>query len=437
MLKLPRPSVDRFRFVILGTVLAALSVAVPAIGQVGDVQGVHDPAIIKAGDSFYVFCTGPGVPMRRSSDLFTWHTVGPTFKEPPKWAADEFRGARAPWAPDISFFNGTYHLYYAVSQFGRNRSVIGLATSKSLDPQSPDYGWTDRGLVIETHQGDDWNAIDPNLVLDENGDPWLVAGSFWSGIKMRRLDRETGLVSDADTKLYSLARRLQSPRAIEAPFMMRHDGFYYLFVSFDACCRGVNSTYKIMVGRSKSITGPFEDLEQHAMTEGGATLVLESQGTVRGPGHCAVLSVDGTDWLVHHFYDAENRGRPRMQIRPLVWDDAGWPLAGEPISAPLGTKPQNKNADLAGPWLHSVDFGEEHKIDLQSDGHLAAPAAEGAAWKIDGRRLTFNWPPTDAQTASTENCFLSDDGMWYVGRDSNGLIVRGHRAVAEKNKSIE
>ncbi len=105
---------------------------------------------------------------------------------------------RAPWAPDISFFNGTYHLYYAVSRFGQNRSAIGLATSKSLDPQSPDYGWNDQGMVIETHQGDNWNAIDPNLVLDENGDPWLAAGSFWTGIKMRRLDRETGKVSESD-----------------------------------------------------------------------------------------------------------------------------------------------------------------------------------------------------------------------------------------------
>ena len=423
-----------FRLLPLSAVLLGLLGARSASAQVGDVQNVHDPVIIKAGDSFYVFCTGPGVPMRQSSDLYTWHTVGPSFKVPPKWAATEFRVRRAPWAPDISFFNGTYHLYYAISQFGRNRSVIGLATSKSLDPKSPDFGWTDHGLVMETHQGDDWNAIDPNLILDENGDPWLVAGSFWSGIKIRRLDRETGLPSDADTKLYSLAQRLQSPRAIEVPFMIRHDGFYYLFVSFDTCCRGVNSTYKIMVGRSKAITGPFEDMDHHPMLEGGAMLVLETQGTVRGPGHCAVLSLDGRDWLVHHFYDAENRGRPTLQIRPIVWDDDSWPLAGQPISGPLGSKPAEKNVDLAGAWLHSVDFGEERKIDMQSDGHIAS--SDGATWKIDGRRLSFNWPAAEPQQASTENCYLSDDGSWYVGRNSAGLVVRGHRPAAE-NKSTE
>src|SRR5262249_27729694 len=150
---------------------------------------------------------------------------------------------------------------------------------------------------------------DPNVVLDEENTPWLVMGSFWTGIKMRRLDPQTGLLSEADSKLYSLASRPERPRAIEAPFMIRHDGTYYLFVSFDRCCAGVNSTYKVMVGRSKSLTGPFVDRDDHAMMEGGATLVLEGQGSVRGPGHCAILTSDGKDWLVHHFYDADNNGR--------------------------------------------------------------------------------------------------------------------------------
>jgi arabinan endo-1,5-alpha-L-arabinosidase len=435
MVKNPLAAVTRLAL-MFGCAIVSQVAATSAYGQVGDVQNVHDPVIIKAGDSFYVFCTGPGIPVRQSSDLYTWHNLGPAFKEPPKWAADEFRGARAPWAPDISFFNGTYHLYYAISQFGRNRSVIGLATSKNLDPQNPDFGWTDRGLVIETHQGDDWNAIDPNLVLDENGDPWLVAGSFWTGIKMRRLDRDTGLPSDSDTKLYSLASRQQSPRAIEGPFIIRHGEFYYLFVSFDQCCRGVNSTYKTLVGRSKSITGPFEDRDHRSMMKGGATLVLQSQGRVRGPGHCAVLSLDGQDWLVHHFYDGENNGQKTLQIRPIIWDDDGWPLAGEPIAGPLGSKVDEKKIDLTGTWLHSLDFGEESKIDIQTDGRVAAPSIDGITWKVDGRRLTLNWPAAGDQKASTENCYLADDGTWFVGRDTSGKIVRGRKAPPEK-KSTE
>jgi hypothetical protein len=171
------------------------------------------------------------------------------------------------------------------------------------------------------------------------------------------------------------------------------------------------------------------------MLEGGASLVLQNQGRVRGPGHCAVLSLDGQDWLVHHFYDGENRGRQTLQIRPIVWDDDGWPLAGEPIAGPLGSKVDEKKIDLAGPWLHSLDFGEESKIEIQSDGRVAAPSIDGIRWKADGRRLTLNWSPTDMQKASVAKCFLSDDGSWFVGRDSEGKIVRGRRPPLEKKTS--
>jgi len=304
-----------------------------AAAQRGEVQGVHDPAIIKQGKVFYLFCTGPGIPIRTSTDLFNWQRSGVVFGEQPTWRGEEFRG-RSMWAPDISHFGGSYYLYYAVSQFGRNRSIIALATNKTLDRDSPDYRWEDQGKVIETQTSDDWNAIDPNIVLDENQMPWLVMGSYWTGIKMRRIDAQTGLLSNADTKLYSLASRPERPRAVEAPFMIRHDGMYYLFVSFDRCCAGANSTYKTMVGRSKAVTGPFVDRENHPMMEGAATLVLEGQGSVRGPGHCAVLSDGSQDWLVHHFYDADNNGRSALQIRPLSWDAQGWPLAGEPITGP-------------------------------------------------------------------------------------------------------
>ena len=152
---------------------------------------------------------------------------------------------------------------------------------------------------------------------------------------MRRIDAQTGLLSEADTRLYSLASRPERPRAVEAPFMIRHGDMYYLFVSFDQCCRGVNSTYKTMVGRSKTVTGPFQDREGRPMMEGAATLVLESQGNVRGPGHCAVLAETGRDWLVHHFYDADHNGQSALQIRPLTWDADGWPVAGEPIREPV------------------------------------------------------------------------------------------------------
>lgn len=303
--------------------------ASPADGQEGDVRRVHDPHIIAADGAYYIFCTGGGIPIRRSKDLIHWERIGTVFDETPAWAKREVPGVRGLWAPDISFFNGRYHLYYSVSTWGKNRSCIGLAVNDTLDPASPKYKWIDQGKVIESTPGrDNWNAIDANVVLDERKEPWLAFGSFWSGIKLRRLDRSTGKLH-SDSRMYSLAAR-PSPGAVEAPFIIRRGEYYYLFVSFDYCGRGVDSTYKIMVGRSKAVTGPYVDRDGKPMTEGGGTLVLGSQGHVRGPGHNSVLVEGDKYWLVHHYYDADLYGVPTLQIRPLNWDKAGWPEAGAP-----------------------------------------------------------------------------------------------------------
>ena len=299
----------------------------------GDLR-VHDPAIMREGEAFYAFSTGGGrrggiVPIRRSADLLKWELCGQVFETMPAWVAGEIPGARGIWAPDISFFNGKYHLYYTVSTFGKNTSAIGLATTKTLEPDTPDCKWADHGLVIRSTQDkDDWNAIDANIAIEEDGKVWLSFGSFWSGIKMRRIDPATGKLSAEDTTLYSLAQR---PRglggangAVEAPFIVHNDGFWYLFVSFDICCRGVDSTYRIMVGRSRKITGPYEDQAGTSMLEGGGVLVLEATtDDWKGPGHCAVLQDGWGDYLVFHAYHGRT-GRAELKISPLLWEN-GWP----------------------------------------------------------------------------------------------------------------
>jgi arabinan endo-1,5-alpha-L-arabinosidase len=300
----------------------------------GDLQ-VHDPVIARCGEVFYVFSTGGGrrggiVPIRRSTDLLRWELCGAVFDSVPAWVAGEIAGVRGIWAPDISFFNGRYHLYYTVSTFGKNSSAIGLATTRTLDPDSPDYGWTDHGMVIRSTQGkDDWNAIDANIAIEADGKVWLSFGSFWSGIKMRRIDPTTGKLSTEDTTLYSLASRPRGPDgangAIEAPFIVRNEGYWYLFVSFDICCRGADSTYKVMVGRSKEITGPYEDRDGTPMLKGGGTLVIEATtDNWKGPGHCAVLQDEWGDYLVFHAYHGQT-GRSELKISPLLWEN-GWPV---------------------------------------------------------------------------------------------------------------
>ncbi len=287
----------------------------------GDVEFTHDPSIIKDGDTWYLFSTANGpdrkgeLPIRCSKDLEHWSHCGYVFDGVPDWIKKESPKTRGLWAPDISYFDGKYHLYYAFSVFGKNTSGIALLTNKTLDPKSPNFHWEDEGLVLESHAEDDFNAIDPNLGIDTQGRAWLAFGSFWSGIKTRRIDRKTGKLSTEDTKLYFLASRkrpdnpLPNPpglpgnwQAIEAPFVAHHNGYYYLFVSFDLCCRGTKSNYKTMVGRSRNITGPYEDADGKAMLEGGGTPLLIGNDRWVGPGGESILQSKKRDIIVFHAY---------------------------------------------------------------------------------------------------------------------------------------
>jgi len=311
----------------------------------GDVAFTHDPSIAKDGKTWYVFATGKTpeggqFAIRCSDDLEHWKRCGQVFDAIPEWVQKRSPGTKDLWAPDVSYENGEYRLYYAYSLFGKNTSGIALAINKTLDPTSPDFKWVDKGLVLESKTEDNFNAIDPNFIRDHKGRDWLAFGSFWDGIKMRRLDKTTGLLSSNDTKLYSLARRTQPPNAapappglppdweaIEAPFIVFHGGYYYLFASWDLCCRGVKSTYKTTVGRAENVTGPYLDESGKPLLEGGGTPVLIGNSRWLGPGGESVwMGPKGDDLVVFHAYDAKT-GRPSMQLSTIDWT-GGWPHVG-------------------------------------------------------------------------------------------------------------
>ena len=301
----------------------------------GDLYPIHDPCIIKAADAFYLFCTTPHadapaqIPWYRSKDLLRWDRGGHVFPEMPAWALQAVHGTQTCWAPDISFYDGQYSLYYACSTFGSNRSVIGLATNTTLDSTDPAYRWQDRGLVLESHPSDDFNALDPARSVDREGRHWLAYGSFWSGLKMLQLDPQTGKPLPG-TQPHNLARRPKAPDAIEAVFIIQRAGNYYLFASFDFCCRGADSSYYTVVGRSKDILGPYLDRTGKSMLDGGGTLVLAAaagEPRWRGPGHIAILRDAGKDYIVYHAYDAAHDGRPTLRIAPLGWTEDNWPVA--------------------------------------------------------------------------------------------------------------
>jgi arabinan endo-1,5-alpha-L-arabinosidase len=293
--------------------------------------GAHDPSMIQVASKYYLFVTGGLLNVRSSTNFTQWANSGNIFSSMPAWIASELGTTITDlWAPDISYTNGVYRVYYAGSVFGANHSVIGLATNTTLDPSAAGYKWVDQGLVIESNKtagADDWNAIDPNLTTDDSGQEWLVFGSFWSGIKLRQIDATTGLLSTSNTTLYALADN----SSIEASSIVSHNGYYYLFVSYGACCKGVNSTYSTMVGRASAITGPYTNRAGAAMSKGNAETMLTTDGRYIGPGGGTAFRDGNLYYYVYHYYDGDANGNPYLMMRPIQWTADDWPMFGDPL----------------------------------------------------------------------------------------------------------
>ncbi|WP_066288312.1 arabinan endo-1,5-alpha-L-arabinosidase [Arthrobacter sp. B6] len=286
----------------------------------------HDPALVKGedGEPWFIYSTGNGrvadgnIQVRRSGDGVNWEYAGEVWQEKPAWLEAAVPGVDNLWAPELYEHDGTWYLYYSASTFGKNRSVIAVATNTTLDPADPAYEWVDRGEVISS-QGERFNAIDPGIAEDEKGTPWMSFGSFWTGLQLVELEWPTGLRAGTEEPVV-IADRKAPPNAIEAPYILPHDGKYYLFFSRDFCCKGPESTYNIAVGRSDSITGPYVDSEGRELLDGGGTPLLATDGGRVGPGG---QSVSGNT-LAFHYYAEELDGAFRLGLLDLEWED-GWP----------------------------------------------------------------------------------------------------------------
>jgi arabinan endo-1,5-alpha-L-arabinosidase len=312
--------------------LAALAVSFSA----GAAQvSVHDPVMAKEGGKYYLFSTGPGITFYSSADMVQWKPEGRVFPGEPAWArraAPSFNDHI--WAPDIQHHNGKFYLYYSVSGFGKNTSGIGVTTNATLDPRAPNYRWEDQGMVLQSVPGRDlWNAIDSNVVEDGKGTAWMTFGSFWSGIKLVKLD-ETWTHLAEPQEWHTIARRERpafladdkaGPAEIEGPFIFKKDGWYFLFVSFGKCCQGANSTYHVMVGRSKDVTGPYLDRSGRDMAQGGGSLVIEGDKDWKALGHNSAYTFDGKDYLVMHAYETADHYKQKLKVMEMKWDKDGWP----------------------------------------------------------------------------------------------------------------
>ena len=395
--------------------------------------GVPDPAAIEArdGSGYYVYATGHGVVIWHSKDLRNWKRIGRVFeRHVPAWSEQAIPGCDGIWAPDIQYMDGRYYLYYSVSTFGSQRSVIGLAVNQTLDPANPSYRWEDRGLVLESRpERSDYNAIDPAMFADDDGKAYLYWGSYWTGIKGVEINRRTGKPPSSQPPNTALARR--SPRGdtpdIEAPFVIKRKGYYYLMASWDFCCAGTDSSYKVVIGRSKKPLGPFTDQDQRPMLDGGGTVMLASDVRWRGPGHNSFLQTRQGDFIVHHTYDANQVRKGRiLQVRPVTWNADGWPEVGNPLSdAAAAARNQKSLPPLVGRWKHMVNDRDQYDIYFEVSGQISGTAGK-SFWKRKDQQLQLRWlDPKAPDGAWVDNVQLDAKATSYYGKNQNGTVIRG------------
>lgn len=307
---------------ILLALVPSTASAYPNPGRVtGDIV-THDPTMIRTSSGQYLlYATGGGISSKTSGDRTAFRNGADAFSSKPSWWRN-YSSVPEAWAPDISYHGGKYLMYYSVSSFGSQNSAIGLATSTTGQPGS----WTDQGIVYTSSSSTDYNAIDPNLFVNDDGKWWLSFGSWWTGIKMIQINPSTGKQLSSNTTRYSLASRPTGTKAVEAPYIVKRNGYYYLFASYDTCCAGTSSTYKVKVGRATSITGPYRDKNGVAMMNNGGTPVLESHGRYIGPGGQSIMNDADGDLIVYHYYDGQDNGTPKLGVNLLNWS-SGWPVA--------------------------------------------------------------------------------------------------------------
>ena len=298
-----------FRFFRLIMLLMgfALIWALPAFALDGQIR-IHDPStIMLCNGKYYTYGTGGSSLV--SDDGWTWRRgVTPS---------------RRGMAPDVIHIGDRYYMYISSNPGGQPHSQVIMISSKSLDPESRDYGWEDGGIVNSTDGVEFCNGIDPGLFLDPtDGKLWMTFGSYFGYIRIVELDPKTG--KRIDDKFTNIAINC------EASTVIYHEGWYYLLATHGSCCRGADSGYNIRVGRSKKLTGPYVDHTGLDMILGGGKLLIGSGGRVIGPGHFGLLDLgDGVQKFSCHFEaDLDRGGSSVLDIRPLLWKD-GWPIAGD------------------------------------------------------------------------------------------------------------
>lgn len=351
----------------------------PPPGQLaltGDVS-VHDPtmAFDEASGLYIVAATHNSIRTAPSMNG-PWTNVGSVARA--DWTLGVPNSSTL-WAPHLEKIGDTFYYYYSQSSFGSSSSAIGVKTTKTpaIPSSYVDLGRpiVKSGALADTPPSINYNAIDPDVVQDADGEWWLTWGSFWDGIVVQKLAPDLVSVVGEPTLV---ASRRADDNPVEGPAIFARDGYYYLVVSWDKCCAAATSTYKLAVGRSTSITGPYLDQDGVRLDEGGGTVILDTRqsapgvtpaGLYRAPGGADTYSERGVDYLVYHSYLPNNT----LGIRPFEWRD-GWPSFSEASGS-------YNHPD--GSYIRLVS--EAKNFTMPAIGRVAAPTpAFGTAVQLNG-----------------------------------------------------
>ncbi|MGF2412221.1 family 43 glycosylhydrolase [Ferruginibacter sp.] len=448
--------------IVNAIVLLVLCFTLTATAQVGR-PFIHDPStIMECEGSYYTFGTRGGGLISR--DGYRWDSGGVR------------PGGGA--APDVIKIADRYLVVYGSTGGGLgggHDGKINTMWNKTLDPKSPDFKYSEAIVVASSANMEDNDAIDPGLLLDPNdGRLWLSYGTYFGFIRLIELDPKTG-------------KRMEGNKAIdiaidcEATDLEYRDGWYYLLGTHGTCCDGANSTYNIVVGRSRKVTGPYLDNMGRDMIKGGGKMVVAAGGRVNGPGHFgrSVLA-DGVEKMSCHYEaDLDQSGRSVLGIRPLLWKN-GWPLAGDNLKEgtyeieserrgyalelvvdfvrmPGGMRGFNRNNDEPIKSIPSQELGDVIKtwptgnIDVRIGDYMFRPHQKWTITAVQDAAGFFGTPSykiviagTDRALAATANAEVitvpaftgAPEQLWRIDQLTDGTYRIMPKLIPNSNKKL-
>ncbi|HYH02400.1 MAG TPA: family 43 glycosylhydrolase [Bacillota bacterium] len=302
-------------------------------------------------------------------------------------------------------------------------SLIGCGSgSDSSSSPGSNTGWVDKGKVIHSSvSGTVYNCIDPNFVEDHESNIWLTFGSWSNGIYIIKLDKNTMMPASGATPIH-IAKRSKVlandpdgvTGAIEAPSIIYRNGYYYLFVSFDTCCAGSSSKYKIAYGRSASITGPYVDRDGIMMTSGGGTILDKDDGQYI-PGGQFIYNDNGQFLCVHHAYNKSNNGFAQLRIKNLYFDAEGWPTYTDSNTLTTKTWAISASVGVHDPTLIKVN--SVWYVFYTGQGIQRRTSADGVNWSNPGKIFSsaLSWWTTYAPTMGNNDVW-APDVTYYNGK---------------------